>query len=312
MRSMRTLLKLLGAVTLATLPATTVMACGNNATKGKVLLDKISVNLGLTDNEGKGLKAVNLIWDKDKPVLTISDESNISLSKLLEKDVTTGDVKAKDKESFDFLKNVLQLTVKGEQTFEEGTFDAAEVASITHKVTDVTIKPAKYKAPNDDETLVISDGSYILQFFKADKTTSLGDKYQVKVVAGNDVSALFDIFSKEETSPTKLGNAEFIYAGSPIENFRANALTVNARKWAEDQIVVPLISKERTDKAIKFNNFEELIGWKARFNVKEFVPTAAPVDPTRLEPGDTLRIAITLTKDKDTIALKTTIVVGIN
>lgn len=51
MKNMRTLLKLLGAVTLTSLPVTTVIACGSKKEdEDKKILDNVSINLGLTNN----------------------------------------------------------------------------------------------------------------------------------------------------------------------------------------------------------------------------------------------------------------------
>lgn len=79
MKNMRTLLKLLGVVTLTALPVTTVIACGTKEDEGKKLIDNVSINLGLTDSEGKGLKAIGMMWDgKYTPNFIVDDSSDIS------------------------------------------------------------------------------------------------------------------------------------------------------------------------------------------------------------------------------------------
>ncbi|WP_342276451.1 hypothetical protein [Spiroplasma endosymbiont of Nebria brevicollis] len=300
MRSMKTLLRLLGAVSLTTVAATSVVACGNNDST-KILNNKVSQNLDLTDTDGKGLKAIMLNWDKDKPYFSIKS-NDILTTKLLEGDATTGDAKAKDKESFDFLKSVLQQKLKSGTTFEDGTFDAAEVVKIKYKFSNIKISTAKFVEPNDEAKLIVNDGAYNLQFFKEDNKTSLGDKYQIKVKT--DTNALFNIFGTDD--PIKLGHDEFVFAGSPIERFRnSSKLEDTVNKWTSDKIEVPLISKNRTSSAIKFNNFEELVGWKAKFNIKEFKKSG--IDPVRIEEGDKLVLSIALIKGNETISLKATI-----
>ncbi|WP_339042858.1 hypothetical protein [Spiroplasma endosymbiont of Apeira syringaria] len=67
--------------------------------------------------------------------------------------------------------------------------------------------------------------------------------------------ALFNIFASD--SPAKLSYNEFVYEGSSIEYFQAGyKLEETVNKWLKDKTEVPLISKSRTEKAIKFNNFE--------------------------------------------------------
>ncbi|BDT03670.1 hypothetical protein [Spiroplasma ixodetis] len=123
--------------------------------------------------------------------------------------------------------------------------------------------------------------------------------------------ALFNIFASD--SPAKLSYNEFVYEGSSIEYFQAGykleETTVN--KWLKDKTEVPLISKSRTEKAIKFNNFEQLIGWKAKFNVINFERTGIP-RPNNLTDGDELTLSIALVKNQETISLKSTIIIRIN
>ncbi|WP_339048923.1 hypothetical protein [Spiroplasma endosymbiont of Colias croceus] len=264
---MRTLLKLLGASVITTVPVTTVIACGNNKEdQVKILLDQVSINLGLTNDEGNSLKTIRLDWEKDTSFFLI-DNSDILVTKLLEKEATTGQPKAKDKDSFYFLKSVLQQKLTSGTTPEDGTFDAAEVAKIKNKISNIKVSTSKFVEPNDDEKLVVGDGTYNLQFFKEDGKTNLGDKYTVKVMTGTD--ALFNIFASY--SAAKLSYNEFVYEGSSIEYFQAGyKLEETVNKWLKDKTEVPLISKSRTEKAIKFNNFEQLVGWKAKFNVISF------------------------------------------
>lgn len=300
MKNMRTLLKLLGAVTLTGLPATTVIACGSDTNETKVLADKVSENLNLTDTSGKGLKVVNLDWNNYEPYFSI-DDSDIVVTNLLVGDVTTGEAKAKDQASFDFLRAVLLLQLKSGTTFADGIFDATDVAKIKHKVSDISISTAKFVEPNDEQKIIVSSGTYSLQFFKEDGTTNLGDKYQVKVAT--NTNALFNIFGTDD--PIKLTDKEFIYTGSPIELFAANLnIELYIDKWVNNKIEVPLISSKRTDPAIKFNYFEELIGWKAKFNVKTFTKFATNVDDKRVETGDKLILAITWSRDNETVSLK--------
>ncbi|WP_425382169.1 hypothetical protein [Spiroplasma endosymbiont of Melieria omissa] len=309
MRNMRTLLKLLGASVITTVPVTTVITCGNNKEdQVKILLDQVSINLGLTNDEGNGLKTIRLDWEKDTSFFWI-DNSDILVTKLLENEVTTGQAKAKDKDSFYFLKSVLQQKLTSGTTPEDGTFDAAEVAKIKNKISNIKVSTSKFVEPNDDEKLVVGDGTYNLQFFKEDGKTNLGDKYTVKVMTGTD--ALFNIFASD--SPAKLSYNEFVYEGSSIEHFQAGyKLEETVNKWLKDKTEVPLISKSRTEKAIKFNNFEQLVGWKAKFNVIGFERRGAFPRPNDLTDGDELTLSIALVKNQETISLKSTTIIRIN
>ncbi len=308
MKNMWTLLKLLGAVTLTSLPVTTIIACGTKEDENKKLVDNVSINLGLTDSDEKGLKAIDMMWDGKYTPTFIIDDSDISPTNLLEGNVTTGDAKAKDEDSFYFLKSVLQQTVKTGTTFEDGMFDAAEVAKIKHKVTNIQVSTAKLIEPTDEQKLIINDATYLLQFFKEDNKTNLGDQYKIQAAIGTN--ATFSIFSTDSTNPAKLSYREFVYSGSPIQNFYANAKReTTVDKWVAEKTEVPLISTSRTDQAICFNNFEELIGWKAKFNVKSYQKTG--IDPVRLSSGDKLTFTITLIKNEKTISLKSTIIISI-
>lgn len=309
MKNMRTLLKLLGAATLTSLPVTTVIACRSKEDESKKLLDNVSINLGLTNSEGKGLKTIELIWnDKHTPSFIIND-SDIKVTNLLEGNATTGDAKAKDEDSFYFLKSILQQEVKTGTTFEDGMFDAAEIAKIKYKITNIEVAAGKLIEATDEEKLIIKDGTYLLQFFKEDNKTNLGDKYKIAAKTGIDVT--FNIFSTDSTNPAKLAYPEFVYSGSPIQHFTPLTKQEDTVKiWTKDKTEVPLISTSRTDSAICFNNFEQLIGWKAKFNVEKFIGTN-PIETVRLSEGDKLIFSITLTKDKETISLQSTITIVI-
>lgn len=308
MKNMRILLKLLGAVTLTSLPVTTIIACGTKENENKKLIDNVSINLGLTDSDGKGLKAIDMMWDGKYTPTLIIDNSDIIATNLLENNATTGDAKAKDEDNFYFLKSVLQQTVKTGTTFEDGMFDATEVAKIKNKVTNIQVTTVKFIEPTDEEKLIISDATYLLQFFKEDNKTNLGDPYQIQAASGTN--ATFNIFSTDSTNPAKLSYREFVYSGSPIQNFYANTKReTTVDKWVDEKTETPLISRSRTDPAICFNNFEELIGWKAKFNVDSYVQTGS--DPVRLGEGDKLKLKVTLIRNEETISLKSTITITI-
>ncbi|WP_342277062.1 hypothetical protein [Spiroplasma endosymbiont of Nebria brevicollis] len=110
----------------------------------------------------------------------------------------------------------------------------------------------------------------------------------------------FNIFGA--SARIKLGYKEFVYSGSPIENFKSSIKNDVAKNdWVKNKIEVPLISKKRTEPAIKFNNFEELVGWKSKFNVNKY--TQVIEGNPRFAEFDSLSFSIKLIKNKEEIKL---------
>lgn len=134
-------------------------------------------------------------------------------------------------------------------TFEDSMFDETKIAKIKNKITNIKVSAGKLTEPTDKEKLIVNDGTYLLQFFKEDNKTNLADKYKIITKTGTD--ATFNIFSTDDTNLAKLGYPEFVYSGSPIENFKANQKKEDTvKKWKVEKTEVPLISTTRTERAI--------------------------------------------------------------
>ncbi|TLF26225.1 MAG: hypothetical protein FCO83_01910 [Spiroplasma sp. WSS] len=253
---------------------------------------QVSQNLELTDINGYGLKQFAIKWEKNQPSFFIKEE--VIVTKLLKNNVITGKEKAKDKESFDFLRNVLKIKLESGTTYEDGIFSAENVFKIKYRIFDCSALINSFKDEYDKEKLIIEDGTYKLQFFEEDGKTTLGDIYEVNVKKGQETNALFDMLTNKDT---KLSYNEFVYEGSPIEKFKSfYKLKDTVKKWKNEKIEVPLINKNRTSKAIKFNNYEKLIGWKSIFNVIDWKKGFPNFDPIRLEEGDELYFSLSFVK----------------
>lgn len=202
--NMKILLRLLGAGVLTTVAATSVVACGDEPTTGTVINAKVSQDLGLTDADGKGLiKATIDLTTKTAPVWKTALQNDDLATKLVTG--TSGQVAGKDADSTTFLKDVLKLTADADKKFK---FE--DVKAIVVKVSAIKPTIGANKAKSD---YIVTGGTYIIQFFKADGTTKLGDDYTFNFALNADTDGIINA-----AIPT-LTIADFDIANSDISTF---------------------------------------------------------------------------------------------
>lgn len=180
--NMKILLRLLGAGVLTTVAATSVVACGDEPTPGTVMNAKVSQDLGLTNAAGKGLinAAIDVTTKPTEPVWNTNLKTTDLATKLLTG--TTGQVAGKDADSTTFLKDVLKLP-----TDADNKFNFQDVKTIVAKVSAIKPTIGANKAKND---YIVTGGTYIIQFFKADGTTKLGDDYTVNFALNDETDGI--------------------------------------------------------------------------------------------------------------------------
>ncbi|TLF26226.1 MAG: hypothetical protein FCO83_01915, partial [Spiroplasma sp. WSS] len=107
MKSMKTLLRLLGAVSLTTVAASSVVACGGD--KDKNMNTRVQKDFGFLDTNGNSLVKLKINVDSNKKLATWkSDELvGITADKLLNSGGASA--KAKSADAANFLVDVLKL-----------------------------------------------------------------------------------------------------------------------------------------------------------------------------------------------------------
>lgn len=241
MRNIKTLLRLLGAVSLSTVAASSVVACGggdNDSTK--LLNGKVSQNLKLTDTNGKGLRlpTINVDYTDKSKVTWKIDETSIKINELVK-----NDKKAKDKESFDFLKDILKIKIDSGTKLEDTIFNETELNAVIITISDINVDLKPNKINND---FYIANGSYNIMFTNGDTQTN---KYKIvtKLMSKNDKNDfIYNIFPKQLTNIDF--NSTFqneFKIGQPVSKF---------------QVGINLASKlGTTDNAKEILGFQKLI-----------------------------------------------------
>lgn len=273
--NMKILLRLLGAGVLTTVAATSVVACGDKPNPGTAMNAQVSQDLGLTGTDGKGsIKALIDIAQKSAPVWN----TNLVTTNLAAKLVTgtTGQVAGKDADSTTFLKDVLKLTAD-----TDNKFNIEDVNAIVAKVS--TIKPTigANKAKND---YIVTGGTYIIQFFKADGTTILGDEYTVNLALNAETDGIIN-----NIIPSGLNIADFDIAGSDISSFVVGQEVTDLKGKT-----ITLTKTDPSDANTQMVKVMDLLGKTAVFTVSEQSKQAGP--SVKWADADTLKLKITTTE----------------
>lgn len=269
--NMKILLRLLGAGVLTTVAATSVVACGEEPTPGKAINAKVSQDLGLTDADGKGLiKAIIALTTKTAPVWSTDIKTADLATNLVTG--TSGQVAGKDADSTTFLKDVLKLTADADNKFK---FE--DVKAIDAKVSAIKPTIGANKAKSD---YIVTGGTYIIHFFKADGTTKLGDDYTVNFALNADTDGIVNA-----AIPT-LKIADFDIANSDISTFAVGKDITNL--IGKTTILTKTSPSEENTQMVKVM---ELLGKTAVFTVS----TQSKEDAAggKWAAGDTLVLKIT-------------------
>lgn len=159
MRSMKTLLRLLGAVSLTTVAASSVVACGSKAPDLHVdvakLLDwydvqgKSKINQQLTKDDTPGKEKYSIIADD-----SLIKPTELFKNKLLIQGFAVGKFKAKNTEATKFLSDLGFKS--GSESKDYSTDDVAKITALIAKVTSST--PGKIEE-NGTTDFKVSDGT---------------------------------------------------------------------------------------------------------------------------------------------------------
>lgn len=277
--NMKILLRLLGAGVLTTVAATSVVACDDKPTPGTAMNAKVSQDLKLTSADGKGLIKAEIRVPTPSTPAWSTDLNTTDLATNL---VTgaTGQVAGKDDDSTNFLKDVLKLTAD-----KDNKFKFEDVKAIVAKVSAIKPTIGSNKAKND---YIVTGGTYIIQFFKADSTTKLGDDYTVNFALNDENDGIVN-----SQLPTTLAITDFDIIGSDISTF------------AVDQVITNLIGKTTTLNKVspteantQMVKVMELLGKTAVFTVSE---QSKEVDAGggKWSAGDNLTLKITTAEITD-------------
>ncbi|WP_342266277.1 hypothetical protein [Spiroplasma endosymbiont of Villa modesta] len=215
MRNIKTLLKLLGAVSLSTVAASSVVACGGganpNPTPTKEMDVQVKKDFGFLDTNANSLVKLSIdINATSKLASWKSEQLAITATALLKGN--TGEQKAKSNDAANFLVNVLKIEAKTGEG-ENRIFEVKKTNEISINVQSYSPAISK-KAGNAD--YVVTGGTLIFNFQKNDK--SLGDNFSLDILGQSDQGLVTSIL------PTTISNANFesipgFVAGEPKSKF---------------------------------------------------------------------------------------------
>lgn len=254
MRSMKTLLRLLGAVSLSTVAASSVVACGDKPKdKAKDFDAKVSQNLGLTDADGKGLISPTMNFD-DTDKSKVTWEINLNSIKL--ESLVGSDKKAKDKESFIFLKDVLNIKIDSGTKLEDAIFNDTQIKAATITVSDINVDLKPNEKKND---FYVKNGSYNIMFTNGTTKTA---KYKIGTKLGSENDTIGVIGNKGlpvyKTDFNSIFQDEF-KVGQSVKNFIVGSDLTSMLDSTKDNIkkifgIQKLVNSGGTLKLLVTNN----------------------------------------------------------
>ncbi|WP_338957668.1 hypothetical protein [Spiroplasma endosymbiont of Tiphia femorata] len=172
MNIIKSVLRLMSAVTLTTVSTSSVIACDNQDFEENLLNAKVSQGLKLTNATGEGLLMPTInIDENDKSQVTWKiNPTNIKVINLIK-----NDKKAKDEESFQFLKNALNIKIDSGTKLEDAIFNETELNNVTTIISNINVDLNPVTDKND---FYIVKGSYNIMFTNGVTKT---DKYKVVI-----------------------------------------------------------------------------------------------------------------------------------
>lgn len=207
MRSMKTLLRLLGAVSLTTVAASSVVACGSKAPEIHVDVAKL---LDWYDAQGKS--KINQKLNKDDTVgqekySIIADDSLIKLpelfkTKLLIQGSAADKFKAKNTEATKLLSDLGFKS--GSESKDYSTDDVTKITALIAKVTSST--PGKIKENTGKTDFNVENGTCQVDIMdKSGNDAKVVKSYTIKTIETNNLG-----ISSESISIVTLVNLDFI------------------------------------------------------------------------------------------------------
>lgn len=207
MRSMKTLLRLLGAVSLTTVAASSVVACGSKAPEIHVDVAKL---LDWYDAQGKS--KINQKLNKDDTVgqekySIIADDSLIKLpelfkTKLLIQGSATDKFKAKNTEATKLLSDLGFKS--GSESKDYSTDDVTKITALIAKVTSST--PGKIKENTQKIDFNVENGTCQVDIMdKAGDGAKVVKSYTIKTLKNDILKVQFEV-----SSIVKTANLDFI------------------------------------------------------------------------------------------------------
>lgn len=190
MRNMKTLLRLLGAVSLSTVAVSSVVACGGG---DKIInMDtQVAKDFGFLDVDGKSKMKVKLLTTTMNIFLgwRLNISEKITADSLLQNGGESA--KAKSSQSADFLVNVLKLNPTGgtgaDRTFKH--IDAQQIDAVGRDFSPTIDK----KSDNSD--YVVTGGKFNIIFEKGtgDNTITLGEKYLLDILGDQNNGVVLSV-----------------------------------------------------------------------------------------------------------------------
>ncbi|WJG71368.1 hypothetical protein [Spiroplasma ixodetis] len=241
MRSMKTLLRLLGAVSLTTVAASSVVACGSKAPEIHV---DVAKELDWYDAQGKSKIKQKLNRDdtvgKEKYSI-IADDSLIKptelfKTKLLIQGSTVGKFKAKNTEATKFLSDLGFKS--GSESKDYSTDDVAKITALIAKVTSST--PGKIEE-NGTTDFKVSDGNCQVDIMdKVGDGAKVVKSYTIKTLKNDtlDINATVITNLIVNKNGLKLTDSEGFKQGQPISSFKLKIKSDIKQKQFDSLIIL--------------------------------------------------------------------------
>ncbi|WP_400255404.1 hypothetical protein [Spiroplasma endosymbiont of Cleonymus obscurus] len=210
MNIIKSVLRLMSAVTLTTVSTSSVIACDNQDFEENLLNAKVSQGLKLTNATGEGLLMPTInIDENDKSQVTWKiNPTNIKVINLIK-----NDKKAKDEESFQFLKNALNIKIDSGTKLEDAIFNETELNNVTTIISNINVDLNPVTDKND---FYIVKGSYNIMFTNGVTKT---DKYKVVIKTSPNGVVGHDIFPIKKTDFNSNFQSEF-KVGQSVSKFQ--------------------------------------------------------------------------------------------
>ncbi|WP_395473476.1 hypothetical protein [Spiroplasma endosymbiont of Nomada rufipes] len=210
MNIIKSVLRLMSAVTLTTVSTSSVIACDNQDFEENLLNAKVSQGLKLTNANGEGLLMPTInIDENDKSQVTWKiNPTNIKVINLIK-----NDKKAKDEESFQFLKNALNIKIDSGTKLEDAIFNETELNNVTTIISNINVDLNPVTDKND---FYIVKGSYNIMFTNGVTKT---DKYKVVIKTSTNGVVGHDIFPIKKTDFNSNFQSEF-KVGQSVSKFQ--------------------------------------------------------------------------------------------
>ncbi|WP_342261450.1 hypothetical protein [Spiroplasma endosymbiont of Notiophilus biguttatus] len=228
MNIIKAVLRLMSTVALTTVSTSSVIACDNQDFEENLLNAKVSQNLKLTNATGEGLlMPIINVDENDKSQVTWKiNTTNIKVINLVK-----NDKRAKDEESFQFLKNVLNIKIDSGTKLEDAIFNETELNNVTTIISNINVDLNPVTGKND---FYIVKGSYNIMFTNGVTKT---DKYKVVTKTNPNGVVGHDIFSIKKTDFNSNFQSEF-KVGQSVSKFQIKSDLTSMLDNSKDNVKI--------------------------------------------------------------------------